>query len=97
MKRTPKTIRLSYATMSNLYYLALAFPDATETERIEKAIEVYTRLIRNSTYHTDLTKHLEDGLFASGYEHGSQQAYQMAGIDLEAACEACKRADPQEE
>lgn len=97
MPRTPKTLRLSYATMSNLYYLALAFPDATETERIEKAIEVYTRLIRNSTYHTDLTKHLESGLFASGYEHGARQAYQMAGIDIDAASAACKRADHQTE
>lgn len=96
MKRTPKTIRLSYETLSNLYYLALALPDATETERIERAIAVYTRMIRNAKYHDRLTKHIENGLFASGYEHGAKEAYNMAGLDFETACAACIRADPEE-
>ena len=96
MPRTPKTIRLSYETMSNLYYLALALPEATETERIEKAIAVFTRMIRNAKYHDRITKHIESGLFASGYEHGAREAYNMAGLDLATACAACIRADPEE-
>ena len=96
MARTPKTIRLSYETLSNLYYLAEALPNATETERIEKAIGVYTRMIRNSKYHARLVKHIESGLFAAGYEHGAKEAYNMAGLDFETACAACMRADPEE-
>ena len=92
-----KTFRMSYHTQSNLYYLALAMPDDTETARIEKAIEVLTRLIRNSTYHADLLKHVESesGLFAAGYEHGARQAYSMAGLDFDAACAFCARANPE--
>lgn len=96
MARTPKTIRLSYETLSNLYYLATALPDASETERIERAIAVYTRMIRNSRYHARLTKHIESGLFAAGYEHGAKEAYNMSGLDFDAACAACVRADPEE-
>lgn len=96
MARTPKTIRLSYETLSNLYYLATALPDATETERIEKAIAVYTRMIRNSRYHARLAKNIVSGLFASGYEHGAKEVYNMSGLDFETACAACVRADPEE-
>ena len=96
MARTPKTIRLSYETLSNLYYLELALPDATETERIEKAIAVYTRMIRNAKYHDRVTKHIENGLFASGYKHGAKSAYDMAGLNFETACAACVQADPEE-
>ena len=96
MARTPKSLRLSYETLSNLYYLATALPDATETERIEKAIAVYTRMIRNSRYHARVAKHLESGLFAAGYVHGAKEAYNMSGLDFEVACAACVRADPEE-